>query len=157
MICVADIARHGKRLLDVGADALVDRLDIARAAEIIRGITGGRLRFGLDTVGRDTATSLQQTLFITEANQPQSHLLGLTGIPKQRHPRITYHTVPIKIFHISETIGGSLTTWLETLLQNSSLILPEVVRAEGGLAGINDALERLRDGSISGKRIVVGL
>jgi hypothetical protein len=135
----------------------VDRLDTNRAVEIIRGITDGRLRFGLDTIGRETATIMQRALFTSEGDGPRSHLLGLTGIPKERIPCVTYHTVPIKIFHLSEIVGENLTTWLETLLQSKALILPEIVRAEGGLAGINDALEKLRDGSVSGKRIVVAL
>lgn len=45
--------------------------------------------------------------------------------------------------------------WLEELLLVDALQLPDVEVAEGGLAGINDALDRLRSGTVSGKRIVV--
>lgn len=48
-------------------------------------------------------------------------------------------------------------TWLEGLLASGVIRLPEVVRAEGGLGGINAALETLRNGSVSGKRIVVDI
>ncbi|KAL1957859.1 hypothetical protein VTO42DRAFT_5424 [Malbranchea cinnamomea] len=178
VICVADVARHGAKLLDAGADLLVDRQDTSRAVEIIRGVTGGgqKLRFAIDTVGRETAALLQGVLTASasetddtsgasdqtpsQSQSPsQAHLLGLTGLPKdeQRDPRIRYHTVPIKIFHSSARVGEALVTWLEELLRTHSLRLPEVVHAEGGLAGINDALERLRNGSVSGKRIVVEL
>jgi hypothetical protein len=50
-----------------------------------------------------------------------------------------------------------MVRWLEELLQSNTLTLPEIVRAEGGLEGINAALDLLRSGSVSGKRIVVGL
>jgi hypothetical protein len=50
-----------------------------------------------------------------------------------------------------------MVCWLENLLHSTNLTLPEIVRAEGGLEGINSALETLRSGSVSGKRIVVDL
>ncbi|KAL1981032.1 hypothetical protein VTN96DRAFT_3141 [Rasamsonia emersonii] len=158
VICVADIARHGARLLDAGADLLVDRYDTTRAVEIVRGVTQGRLRFGVDMVGRETATILQQALFASEHDGPAAHLIGLTGMPKEKDARIRYHAVPIKIFHSSPAVGESMVTWVERLLETNSLTLPEVIiRREGGLADVNDALELLRDGSVGGKRIVIDM
>lgn len=153
VICVADAARHKAKLLQSGADLLVDRHDTARAVEIIRAVTRGKLRYAVDIVGKDTASQLQMAL----DPSGNSHLLGLTGLPKERDPGIRYHTVPIKLFHTAPAVGESLVTWLENLLQSATLTLPEVVRAEGGLGGINAALETLRSGSVSGKRIVVDL
>ncbi|KAJ5084955.1 Polyketide synthase enoylreductase [Penicillium alfredii] len=153
VICVADIARHGDRLLQLGADLLVDRQDPHRAIEVIRGITRGKLRYAIDLVGSDTATLLQRGLETTG----HAHLLGLTGLPKSRDPNIRYHTVPIKLFHTAPAVGESIVCWLESLLQSRTLTLPEVVRAEGGLEGINGALDKLRNGNVSGKRVVVDL
>ncbi|OJJ46754.1 hypothetical protein ASPZODRAFT_132883 [Penicilliopsis zonata CBS 506.65] len=153
VICVADVARHGAKLLDAGADLLVDRHDTKRAVEIIKGVTGGKLRYAMDIVGKETATLLQETLDVTA----HPHLLGLTGLPKERDARIRYHTVPIKLFHTAPTVGESMVLWLEELLQSGTLRLPEIIRAKGGLGGINAALETLRQGTASGKRIVVGL
>ncbi|KAL3465599.1 chaperonin 10-like protein [Aspergillus heterothallicus] len=157
-ICVADIARHGAKLHAAGADVLVDRHDTSRAVEIIRGVTQGKLRYAVDIVGRETATLLQATLDpeIREDGS-HSHLLGLTGLPKERDERIIYHTVPIKLFHSSPEVGEAMVTWLEQLLETQTLELPEIIRAEGGLDGINEALETLRRGDASGKRIVVSL
>ncbi|KAJ5993996.1 Polyketide synthase enoylreductase [Penicillium sp. IBT 35674x] len=153
VICVADIARHGAKLLEPGADLLVDRHDTDRAVEIIRGVTGGKLRYAIDIVGKDTATILEKTL----DPSGNAHLLGLTGLPKVRNPGITYHTGPIKLFHSAPAVGESMVTWLENLLQSGTLALPEIVRADGGLEGINAALDVLRSGTVSGKRIVVDL
>lgn len=153
VVCVADVAKHGAKLVQSGADLLVDRHDTDRAIEIIRGVTGGKLRFAVDIVGKDTATLLQKALDASG----HSHLLGLTGLPKEQVPGIQYHTVPIKLFHTAPAVGEAMVTWLEDLLSSNNLTLPEIVQAEGGLEGINAALEVLRSGSVSGKRIVVGL
>lgn len=155
---MADSARHGSRLVKLGADALVDRHDTERAVHIIRGVTQGRLRYAIDIVGKDTAALLQRTLDTSvHADGSQAHLLGLTGLPKERVAGVAYHTVPIKLFHTSPVVGHSMVTWLEDLLRSEVLQLPEIVRADGGLAGINGALEILREGTASGKRVVVDL
>ncbi|RDW94068.1 zinc-binding alcohol dehydrogenase family protein [Aspergillus mulundensis] len=156
VICVADVSRHGRTLHEAGADLLVDRFDEKRAIEIIRGVTGGRLRYALDMVGRETATILQEAL-CTNPDSPQAHLLGLTGMPKERHPRIRYHSVPIKLFHICEPVAEGLMRWLECLLETGALTPPELIVRNDGLAGVNDALNMLRDGSASNRRIVIDL
>ncbi|RAH46240.1 zinc-binding alcohol dehydrogenase family protein [Aspergillus brunneoviolaceus CBS 621.78] len=158
VLCVADVARHGARLHALGADVLVDRHDPARAVEIIRGVTGGGLRYAVDIVGRETATLLQGVLDATvREDGSHAHLLGLTGLPKERRAGIKYHTVPIKLFHSSVGVGEKMVAWLEELLASNTLLGPEVVRHAGGLEGVNAALDTLRQGSVSGKRIVVDL
>ena len=153
VICIADVARHGAKLVDLGADLLVDRHDPERAIQIVQGVTNSRLRYAIDIVGRDTATLLQRTL----EHSPRAHLLGYTGLPKERLANITYHTVPIKLFHLCPAVGDAMMCWLEALLAQDLLSLPDIVQAHGGLEGINAALELLRNGTASGKRVVVGL
>jgi NADPH:quinone reductase-like Zn-dependent oxidoreductase len=157
-ICVADVARHGARLVDLGADVLVDRHDTQRAVDIIRGVTRGKLRYGIDIVGKDTAALLQNTLEDTAREDgSRAHLLGLTGLPKERSSNIVYHTVPIKLFHESSIVGEHMVSWLEDLLHSGALQLPEIIRTEGGLGSVNASLDLLRQGEASGKRIVVDL
>lgn len=153
---MADVAKHGARLHRLGADILVDRFDSARAVEIIRSVTGGELRFALDAVGKETAGHLQQCL------KPQqgtlySHLVGLTGLPKQTSPGVKHHQVPIKVFHSTAAIGEPVMVWLEQLLASNVLAPPDIDIAQGGLEGVNSALDQLREGNASGKRIVVPL
>ncbi|KAL4901170.1 hypothetical protein BDW74DRAFT_187823 [Aspergillus multicolor] len=159
-LAVADIARHGSKLHAAGADVLIDRHDTNRAIEIIRGVTGNKLRYAIDIVGKETATLLQSALdpSISETGG-HAHLLGLTGLPAaaDRDERIMYHTVPIKLFHSSPDVGEAMVVWLEGLIESGTLELPEIVRAEGGLEGVNEALEMLKRGDASGKRIVVSL
>ncbi|CEL08174.1 hypothetical protein ASPCAL11326 [Aspergillus calidoustus] len=159
-ICVADIARHGAKLHAAGADILIDRHDTSRALEIMRGVTGNNLRYAIDIVGRETSTLLQSALNPEiRPDGSHAHLLGLTGLPKgeERDERVVYHTVPIKLFHSSPEVGEAMVLWLEALLESGTLELPEIVRAEGGLEGVNGALEVLRRGEASGKRIVLSL
>ena len=153
-IVVADVARHGAKLYSLGADVLVDRHDPYRAIEIIRSVTKGESRFGLDTVGKETAGHLQESLQPSKGGL-QAHLVGLTGLPKTKLPGIKYHNVPIKVFHEVPIIGEKTMDWLERLLIEKSLQPPEVATVEGGLEGINGALDKLRSGTISGKRLVV--
>ncbi|KAK4187653.1 hypothetical protein QBC35DRAFT_229592 [Podospora australis] len=64
-VAVVDKAKHGLRLANhkaIRTDLLVDSHDPARAVEIIRGNLKGKLRFGVDTRGRESATSLLQAL-----------------------------------------------------------------------------------------------
>ena len=154
VIAVADVVRHGARLFDLGADVLVDRHDPSRAIEIIRSVTKGILRFALDTVGKETAAHLQESLQRSKENI-RGHLVGLTGLPMIRLPNVKYHSVPIKIFHSVPAIGEQAMDWLEKLLVEHFLQPPEISIADGGLEGINEALEKLRNGVISGKRLVV--
>jgi NADPH:quinone reductase-like Zn-dependent oxidoreductase len=154
VIAIADIAKGGGRLTELGADFLVDKYDTKRAVEIIRTVSGGKLRFGFDANGADSAALLSEALQ-KNTSGPKSHLLGLGGLPKQAAAGVVHHKVPIKIFHEDASAGEAISQWLEDLLIARSLKLPEVEIAEGGLSGINDALDRLRSGKIGGRRIVV--
>lgn len=154
VVCIADSAKHGGRLYEMGADIIVDRLDTDRAVEIVKSITGGRLRFGIDASGKDTANLLQGALAPAEDGR-RAHILGLAGLPSYHKNGIVHHTLPVKIFHEAAVIGESIMAWLEELLLAKTLVLPHVEVAEGGLGGINAALDRLRSGTVSAKRIVV--
>lgn len=152
--CVADLAKGGAILNNIGADFMVDKYDSGRAIEILRAVTGGKLRFGIDVVGKETADSLQKALQQEESG-PKSHLLGLSGMPKNKALGVVHHQVPIKVFHEAPTVGETISRWLEDLLIAKSLKLPEVSVASGGLNGVNEALDSLRSGQVSGRRIVV--
>ena len=152
--CVADLARGGQRLSSLGADFMVDKYDDRRAIDILKAITGDKLRFGIDCNGAESASSLQEALAQSDTGL-KSHLLGLTGLPKNVGRGVTHHKLPIKIFHEAPNVGEAISVWLEELLVHKGLQLPEVEIAQGGLAGINDALDRMRTGKIGGKRVVV--
>ncbi|KAH6724550.1 hypothetical protein BKA61DRAFT_536174 [Leptodontidium sp. MPI-SDFR-AT-0119] len=159
VIAIIDVARNGERMLKHGADLLVDRLDPGRAVEIVKGITKGKLRFGLDTRGKESAKLLASVMQSAskEDGDSQAHLVGLTGIPKEPTDGVVYHSVPIKAFHEAPAVGEGLMIWLEKLLDQDLLRTPDIEIAAGGLEGINAALDRLRDGSVNGPRIVVPL
>ncbi|KAK4652539.1 hypothetical protein QC762_502270 [Podospora pseudocomata] len=183
-VAVVDKAKHGLRLANhkaIRTDLLVDSHDPERAVAIIKGNLKGKLRFGIDTRGRESATSLLQALspdnlggggeqpLLKEGEAPPSppstphdstllsaHLIGLTGLPKQTAPEGTiFHTVPIKLFHEVPAVGEALVSWLERLLKEGLLQPPEIIDVESGLGSINKALDRMRKGEISGGKLVV--
>ena len=152
--CVADLAKGGQKLAELGADFMVDRYDPKRAVEILKAVSGGKLRFGVDIVGKDSAEFLQQALQQSSTGL-DSHILGLSGLPKITPSGVVQHKVPIKLFHEAPNVGEEMSQWLEELLIAKTLKLPDVDVADGGLAGVNEALDRLRSGTVGGKRIVV--
>jgi hypothetical protein len=121
------------------------------------------LRFAIDTIGKQTATWCQEILanrkaqmvsISSERNQ-LGHLVGLTGLPKDQGLAVRGHKVPIKLFHSNPELGDAISIWFEELLRRSQLIFPNVELVKGGLGAVNHALDRLRSGEISGKRLAV--
>ena len=163
MALVVDVAKHGARLSQSGvADLLVDSADPARAIKIIRSVAGGRLRYGIDTIGRDSANALLEALRpdpseVEDLALPRTHLVGFSGLPKVQTPAVVYHKPPLKAFHELPEVGGAVTRWIEDLLSHNLLQLPEVTVIDGGLAAINDSLNMMRKNEVSGKRLVINL
>lgn len=158
VIAIIDVAQNGERMLKYGADVLVDRFDPKRAIEIVKSITKGRLRFAFDTRGKDSAKLLASIMQPeSEGGDSRAHLVGLVGTPKEPTDGVVYHSVPIKAFHEAPAVGEGLMIWLEKLLDQKLLNTPDIEVAEGGLEGINAALDKLRDGTVNGPRIVVPL
>lgn len=91
---MVDSLRHGLRLSNhdtLRPDLLVDSHDPKRASAIIRANLGSSLRFGLDTVGRDSATSLLEALTgsdnsIKQADGQPTDTEGRAGNSRQTPP-----------------------------------------------------------------------
>ncbi|KAK5120788.1 hypothetical protein LTR85_005854 [Meristemomyces frigidus] len=156
VILVVDVAKHGARLSTMGWNFLVDSQDANRAVEVIRGITGGRLRFAIDTVGPKTASCLARCLM--HDSLTPGHLVALAALPKEPSADgVVYHSVPMKLFHEVPGVGRALMAWLQQALAASAIELPEVTCVKGGLSFVNGALDQMRRGEVSGRRIVVSL
>lgn len=175
---ILDTAKHGALLASdpsYFADAIIDSKDTARAIESARTVSGGSLRFGVDCVGKITAGHLLQCLANSErenrslSSSPSSaspadsvtqpfdaHLIGLTGLPKETGHVLT-HRVPVKIFHEIEEVGHDIVVWLERLLEEKLLKPPRILGVVTGLEGINNGLDKMRKGEISGGRLVARL
>ncbi|EHK18587.1 uncharacterized protein TRIVIDRAFT_172793 [Trichoderma virens Gv29-8] len=179
VVGVADLNKHRQLLESLGTDVLIERSDLDQAKLDIRRLIPGSLRFAIDTVGPETAAWCQQVLAERTSSRycspgketptnpspvdpatrgggsKLSHLVAMTGRPETLNPNVQIHTVPIKLFHTSQYVGGHLSKWLYELLDTNKLQPPEVEFVPGGLDAINGALERLRQGKTSGKRLVV--
>ncbi|KPM42739.1 hypothetical protein AK830_g3799 [Neonectria ditissima] len=174
---VVDNAKHGLRISEnpvLRPDLLVDSHDAERAVAILRANTKGKLRFGIDTRGHDTAELLLRALGPEEAskrvqvNSPPStppteptipaHLVGLSGLPKQDQPAgVIFHTIPVKLYHEVAEVGEALSSWLERLLATRALVPPRIIDVEDGLHNVNKGLDRMRKGEISGGKLLVDL
>lgn len=183
VVTLVDTAKHGIRLsshASLRPDLLVDSHDPDRAVAILRASLGpGKLRFALDTRGRDSAAALGRALRqdapdatrvvddapVTPRQSPRAskvtaraHLVGLTGLPKEPAGEdVVYHTVPIKLYHEAPEVGEALSAWLERLLETGALVPPDIIAVEEGFEGINIGLDRMRRGEISGGKAVVVL
>ncbi|KAK8033921.1 hypothetical protein PG991_003319 [Apiospora marii] len=185
VVTLVDTAKHGVRLSSHAAlrpDLLVDSHDPDRAVAILRASLGPKLRFALDTRGRDSAAALGRALRqeapdavgtaavdknapVTPRQSPRAskvaaraHLVGLTGLPKEPSGEdVVYHTVPIKLYHEAPEVGEALSAWLERLLETGALVAPDIVAVEEGFEGINVGLDRMRRGEVSGGKAVVVL
>ncbi|KAF1847829.1 GroES-like protein [Cucurbitaria berberidis CBS 394.84] len=94
----------------------------------------------------------------TSSELQNSHLVGLTGLPKTDIPEgVALHTVPIKLYHEVAEVGEALSAWCEKLLGKGLLVPPDVVGTVAGLEGINKGLDRMRKREISGGRLVAVL
>ncbi|KAH6874725.1 chaperonin 10-like protein [Thelonectria olida] len=175
---VVDNAKHGLRISEnpvLRPDLLVDSHDPDRAITILRTNTKGRLRFGIDTVGKDTSELLLRALGPVDVhkqpapvNSPPStppveptipaHLVGFSGLPKREAPAgVIFHTIPVKLYHEVPEIGEVLSSWLETLLATRAVVPPRIIDVEDGLHNVNKGLDRMRKGEISGGKLLVDL
>ncbi|EXJ58768.1 hypothetical protein A1O7_06198 [Cladophialophora yegresii CBS 114405] len=106
------------------------------------------------TLGTDAA--LPASIPSTDAALPSAHLVGLTGLPKTKSSSdITFHTMPIKVFHEVPEVGEALMLWLERLLSQGLVVPPSILGVREGFGAINGALDSMRRGEISGGRLVV--
>lgn len=159
-VAVADLTNNASKLVDIGADVLVHRSDPNETVKIITSLTAGKnLRYGIDAVGKETASQLQST-FRPASSEQKPHLVCLVGSPKESPEgaaETVYHKLPMKLFHESPAVGQGLMEWLEDLLAtDGGLVMPNVeVHHSRGLEHLNEALERLRDGKIDGHRLVL--
>ncbi|RDI84051.1 hypothetical protein Vi05172_g5836 [Venturia inaequalis] len=156
VIKVVDVGKHGEQLSASSADLLVDSHDTERAVQIIRRVTKDNLRFAIDTIGKSTAELCQQALK-QGSEGLRSHLVALSGLPKEKAEGVVHHNVPIKVHHEIKEAGEGIMVWLEKLLRDGLVRAPEAEIAPGGLEGVNDALDRMRRGEVSGKRLIVEL
>ncbi|KAM3509229.1 hypothetical protein MY11210_006412 [Beauveria gryllotalpidicola] len=179
---IVDQARHGAWLsADSHArpDLLIDNSDPDRAVQVLTATIGDLLHFGIDTNGKDSASHLLQALQRRRrrSNEPRhhhspsppptpppparterrAHLIGLAGLPKNESDDkdLQMHSVPLKLFHEVPEVGRVLSEWLEVLLQSGRLRAPRILGNHSGLADVNGALDRMRNGEIRGGKLVV--
>lgn len=170
---VVDQARHGFWLATdshARPDLLVDNSDPNRAIQILSETIGDRLYFGIDTSGKESASFLLRALRRTchshhslsppptppTRTERRAHLIGLAGLPKVEYSKdLQLHSVPLKLFHEVPEVGEALSEWMERLLHSGQLRAPRILGNHFGLADVNNALDRMRNGEIRGGKLVL--
>ncbi|KAM3499527.1 hypothetical protein MY10362_007218 [Beauveria mimosiformis] len=95
---------------------------------------------------------------IPARTERRAHLIGLAGLPKHDGDDgkdLQMHSVPLKLFHEVPEVGRVLCEWMEVLLQSGKLRAPRILGNHIGLADVNGALDRMRNGEIRGGKLVV--
>ncbi|PMB63604.1 hypothetical protein BM221_010585 [Beauveria bassiana] len=164
-------------------DLLIDNSDPDRAVEVLTATIGDVLHFGIDTNGKESASYLLKALQRRRSSssskkspyhspsppptppipaartERRAHLIGLAGLPKMEYDDddkdLQMHSVPLKLFHEVPEVGRVLSEWMEVLLQSGKLRAPRILGNHVGLAGVNGALDRMRNGEIRGGKLVV--
>lgn len=141
VIAVADKARHGKRLEDIGVglyyyyfllgisllnkltpEHIVDRSSPKAAVEEIRNITGGELHYAIDCVGKQTACYAVEAL----STSRQSYIVGLTGLPEDVPENVQPCTVVMIILLIFTTTNKLTNKLSQSRLSTVTLVSAKV-------------------------------
>ena len=144
-------SHNSSNLCDLGADVVLDR---HKPEDVVEHARRFRINLGVDCVGKETAT------YAVRALQPGSKLVCLVQKPGQgalEEAGVETTDVLIKRFHEDETYGYNLVNFLSHHLFSGELRPVSFEVVEGGLAAIEDGLQRLRDQAVSGRRLVVNV
>ncbi|KAL2851163.1 chaperonin 10-like protein [Aspergillus pseudoustus] len=142
-----------------GADVVLDRNNPDEALHRIREITKGDLRLAFDAVGPRTARLCAKALR-SGTQRPPLTLVALAGLPRNveqdaAFDGISLPTVKVKLFHNEPEYGSSLLKELTAYLTDGRLKPPPISVLAGGFDAVNVGLLQLRNGQISGQKLVV--
>ena len=71
------------------------------------------------------------------------------------HEDVIVHSVPMKLFHEVPAVGMAICLWMERLLTAHLIHPPRIIGQHFGLNDVNNALDRMRRGEVSGGKLVV--
>ncbi|KAF4550902.1 Hypothetical protein D9617_15g042550 [Elsinoe fawcettii] len=118
VVVVVDVAKAGPRLAKLGADMLVDRVDAARAVEILKAVTSGELLHALDT-----SQDGEGIAYLTQALQQTTSASLATRVAYKSFQQSTVDVQTVSKSR-SHELASAHNTWLERLLQSQALKLP---------------------------------
>ena len=142
-------SQNSSDLYKLGADVFVDR---HKPEEVVEKARRLQITLGIDCIGKETAT------YAARALQPGSKLVYLVQKPDQdtlEQAGVEANDVLIKRFHEDKTYGSNLVNVLSHHLFARTIQPVKFEVVEGGLAAIEDGLQRLRNQAVSGKKLIV--
>ncbi|PVH96034.1 GroES-like protein [Periconia macrospinosa] len=140
----------------LGATHVVTR-DGKTDDEIVEGIrlaVGDKITRAIDLVGPKTAGL---ALRAVSSQSPVSLApLAMIAADQEVGSNVTVHTVEMKQF-VLDSSCRKYAQWLNALVGEGRIVFPELRKIDGGLAAIVDGLDVLRQGDMSGKKLVIRL
>lgn len=119
----------------------------------VRAIGGDNITRAVDLVGHATAVSSLSALSMTKP----AVFAPLALMKEQTVPaNVTVHTVEMKRFVLDEE-AGVFADQLSHLVGKGHIQLPDIEVLHGGLAVVEEGLERLKKGDMNGKKFVVSM
>lgn len=145
--------RNHALLRSLGADAVVDRRD-PEAEALVRAAAGAGLRYALDTVSPDTAEACARLL------PAGGKLVCCAGGPREGALPEGAESRDVFLGNKHDTAEGRdlvrhMIAVLERLMEDGSLRPNATEIVEGGVGAVVPALKRLKEGKVSGAKVVV--
>ncbi|KZP02114.1 NAD(P)-binding protein, partial [Athelia psychrophila] len=146
---------HHEALKRLGADAVFDYRD-PEVVQKIRTASGGRIRVALDGISEYGSTVLAAQALSDEGGK----VVTLLGRPEGEYPA-NVEIVPTSIYSVLEEKNAvdraDIAAWhefLPTLLDTGKLRAHSIDHQPGGLEAIPEGLTKLKEGKVSGQKIV---
>lgn len=155
-------ARTSALSASLGATHVVirDYLSETEILEEIAAVTKGNLRYAIDLVGPNTASTCIKAC----STEIQQQSLGQKKVPfaplammssaQEVTECVDVQNVEMKRF-VLDTSSGVYAYELNRLLETGLLKLPQIEVLEGGLAAVQAGLELLKKGDMGGRKLVV--
>jgi Zn-dependent alcohol dehydrogenase len=136
--------------------------------DTIQQATSGQLSYAFDAVGPGTAGLCLQAMNTGKSNGNKT-LVALAGIPKHAKTAarggqpvelskgifVNMPEIKVKVFHNDPEFGQELLRELTTYLINGQLRVSRIKIMDGGLEDVNKGLSLLKEGQISGSKLVI--
>jgi NADPH:quinone reductase-like Zn-dependent oxidoreductase len=118
----------------------------------IRAIAGDDLTRGIDLVGPETASLCLNTLSTTQ--RVLFAPLAMISSKTEVRPNVCVETVEMKQFVLNES-SQAYAHAVNRLVEEGKLVMPHLTILDGGLERIVEGLERIKQGDMAGKKVIV--
>ncbi|KIK68691.1 hypothetical protein GYMLUDRAFT_215480 [Collybiopsis luxurians FD-317 M1] len=157
-------ATHTENLKRLGATRIIDRKQVAESelGTIVDQILGGRARLN---IVYDAVMSAEGQAAGYASLSDNGHLLSVRAIPDAYEPQDEQEKRGRKVISVfgsphlptTQTFGKIMYEKIGKLIEDGTIVPTKTEELPGGLESIENGLSRLREGTVSGRKLVVNL